>query len=203
MSYFTRVLSKRADAPSLEELTRALAEAAPGAVLSLQESDAAGWTDLLLSAPNGGPIAAVERSVVADGSLGADEIEEFLDELEEGKPASSAAWVADYLKSVRTIYAFEHPEGADDDTGFEALQALRANIFGAGEAILQADGEGFTNEDGYQVVWQFEEDVEGPWWMAVLKNGDWSTFQMELGDADHRQAFLDGRIPAGVEIGEA
>lgn len=203
MSYFTRVLSKRADAPTFEELSRALAEAAPGAILSLDGDDDGLWTDLLLSAPDGGPIAAVERSLVADGSLGADEIEEFLDELDEERPASGAAWAAEYLKTVRTIFAFQHLEGADDDTGFEALQALRAHIFGLGEAILQADGEGFTNEDGYQIVWQFDEDVEGPWWMAVLQNDAWTTFQMELGDADQRLAFLDGRVPAGVQTGEA
>jgi hypothetical protein len=203
MSYYTRVLSKRADVPSFDELSRALAEAAQGGTLSEEESEGGVWTSLLLSGPDGAPVATLDRSAVDGDSIGADEISEFLDELADCKPASGAAWVAAYLKSVKTVYAFQHLAESDEDAGFEALQALRAHVFGKGDAILQADGEGFTNEDGYLIVWQFDEDVEGSWWMAVLQNDKWTTFQMDLGDADHRQAFQEGRIPAGAHIGEA
>ena len=34
--------------------------------------------------------------------------------------------------------------------------------------ILQADGEGLSNEDGYHNLWQFPEDAAGAWNMAVL-----------------------------------
>jgi hypothetical protein len=203
MGYFTRVLSKRADVPSFDDLSRALVESAQGATLSEEESEDGVWTSLILSAPDGKPIAALDRSPVVEDSLGADEIAEFLDQLAECKPASGAAWVAEYLKSVKTIYAFEHLAGSDEDAGFEALQTLRAHLFEMDDAILQADGEGFTNEDGYSIVWQFDEDVEGPWWAAVLQNGEWTTFQMELGDAEQRQAFQEGSIPAGAHLGEA
>jgi hypothetical protein len=203
MGYYTRVLSKRADVPSFDDLSRALAEVAPGATLSEEESEAGVWTSLLLSAPDGAPIAVLDRNPVVGGSLGGDEVAEFFEELADCKPASGAAWVADYLKSVKTVYAFQHLSGSDEDAGFEALQALKAHIHDMGDAILQADGEGFANEDGYHVVWQFSEGVDGPWWMAVLQNGEWQTFQMELGDAAHRQAFQEGRIPSGVQIGKA
>jgi hypothetical protein len=42
-----------------------------------------------------------------------------------------------------------------------------------GDAIIQADGEGFTNEDGYHIVWQFSDSVSGPWNMGVLQDGVW------------------------------
>jgi hypothetical protein len=203
MGYYTRVLSKRADAPGFDELSRAVAEAAKGATLSEEESEGGVWTSLLLSAPDGDPIAVLDRNPVDGDSLGAEEIAEFFEELAGCKPASGAAWVSEYLKSVKTVYAFQHLSGADEDAGFEALQSLRAHIFEKGDAILQADGEGFTNEDGYQIVWQFGETVDGPWWMAVLENGEWKTFQMDLGDAEHRKAFQEGRIPAGAHLGEA
>jgi len=203
MGYYTRVLSKHADVPDFEELAAALLTDAIGASLSLEDSDDGVWTSLLLSTPDGAPIAYVERSAVVDDEDGADEIDEFLDELEDCRPVDGAAWVADYLRSVKVVYAFQHLDGADDDEGFEALQALRAHIFDRTAGILQADGEGFTNEDGYQVVWQFADDVEGSWWMALLQNGEWVTFQMELGDPDHRAAFQEGRVPSGACVGKA
>jgi len=43
--------------------------------------------------------------------------------------------------------------------------------------------------------------VSGPWWMAVLRDGAWVRFQMELGDARQREAFRAGRVPDGVKIG--
>jgi len=55
--------------------------------------------------------------------------------------------------------------------------------------------EGFTNEDGYQIVWQFSDSVSGPWNMGVLQDGIWHHFEMDLGDPDHRVAFLKGRVP--------
>jgi hypothetical protein len=38
--------------------------------------------------------------------------------------------------------------------------------------------------------------------MAVLKDGRWIKFEMDLGDPDHRAAFLAGEMPAGVEAVE-
>ena len=63
-----------------------------------------------------------------------------------------------------------------------------------GDAILQADGEGFTNEEGYHIVWQFSDSVSGPCNMGVLQDGVWRHFSMDLGDPDHRAAFLRGSV---------
>jgi hypothetical protein len=42
--------------------------------------------------------------------------------------------------------------------------------------------------------------VQGSWWMAVLEQGQWRHFEMDLGDRQHRAAFLQGQIPAGVNL---
>ena len=66
---------------------------------------------------------------------------------------------------------------------------------------MQADGEGFTNEDGYHILWQFGEEVEGPLKMAVLgEDGRWTEFEMDLGDRRQRAAFLAGQVPDGVRL---
>lgn len=203
MGYYTRVLSQRADVPDFEELAAALLMDGIAASLSVGDSDDGVWTSLLLSKPDGAPIAFLERCMVAEGDIGADEVDELLDTLEGCKPVDGAGWVANYLTSIKAIYAFEHLEGADDEDGHAALQALRAHVFDKAAGILQADSEGFSNEDGYQVVWQFDEAVEGSWWMALRQNGDWITFQMELGDPAHRAAFQEGRVPPGAFVGKA
>ena len=75
------------------------------------------------------------------------------------------------------------------------LHALRSALWERGDAIIQADGEGFTNEEGYHIVWQFADAVSGPWKMGVLQDGVWQHFTMDLGDPDHRAAFLKGAVP--------
>jgi hypothetical protein len=34
--------------------------------------------------------------------------------------------------------------------------------------------------------------------MAVLQEGSWHHFDMDLGDPDHREAFLNGEVPPDV-----
>jgi hypothetical protein len=198
MGYYTRVLSKRADCPTVEELTIALRAERDDVDLRCHEGTELEWESLELAHRDGDAIAEIERNVVESGTLGAAEIAEFLEELGEGKPASAAEWLSTYLKDVKVIYAFRHLSGADHGNGDDALHLVSHAIWERGDAILQADGEGYTNEEGYHILWQFSDDVSGAWWMAVLQNGEWMSFEMQLGDGEHRKAFLDGRIPKGV-----
>jgi hypothetical protein len=96
---------------------------------------------------------------------------------------------------VKTIYAFQHLQGSETEEGSNALHGLRSALWERGDAIIQADGEGFTNEDGYHIIWQFSDSVSGPWKMGVLQDGVWRHFSMDLGDPDHRNAFLKGTVP--------
>ncbi len=195
MPYYTRVLSKQVDCPSHEELVESLAAEHPDVILSIDAGDASAWDSLVLSHPGGDEIAVIERNLVTADSLAADEIAEFVEEVGECRPVSAVPWLVSFLSSVRVIYAFQHLAGVDHDRGDEALRAVSGSIWSRGDAILQADGEGFSNEDGYHIVWQFAADVSGPWWMAVLLDGKWVPFQMDLGREDHREAFRDGRVP--------
>ncbi len=64
--------------------------------------------------------------------------------------------------------------------------------------ILQADGEGFSDEDGFTIVWQFGERVTGHWNMGILKDGSWLHFEMDLGNEQQREAFMRGELPQGA-----
>jgi hypothetical protein len=195
MGYYTRVLSKQEEFPTLDELAQFIHAEHPYYKLTIEDGTREEWESLLLSGNDGVEVAVIERNPVADGSVGQDQIADFLEETRDCKPESGAQWLADYLAEVKTAYAFQHLQGSQTEGGGNVLHALRSAIWERGDAIIQADGEGFTNEEGYHIVWQFSDSVSGPWNMGVYKDGLWHHFKMDLGDPDHRAAFLEGEVP--------
>lgn len=195
MGYYTRVLSKDEEFPPFEELAEFIRAEHPEYKLVIEDEGEQGWETVLLAENDGVEVAVIERNSVSDGSTGQDEIADFIEETRDCKPESGVEWLEEYLRSVKTIYAFQHLQGAETEEGGAALHALRSALWERGDAIIQADSEGFTNEDGYHIVWQFSDSVSGPWKMAILQDGLWHHFTMDLGDPDHRAAFLEGEVP--------
>ncbi len=198
MAYYTRVLSKDEEFPAFEGLATLVSADHPDYKLTVEEGTEEEWETLLLSSLDDVEVALVERAPVFDGSNGQDQIADLLEDLEDCKPTSGVQWLEDYLDSVKTVYAFQHLQGSELADGGNALHGLRSALWERGEAIIQADGEGFTNEEGYHIVWQFSDSVSGPWNMGVLKDGAWHHFKMDLGDPDHRAAFRKGEVPADL-----
>lgn len=83
-----------------------------------------------------------------------------------------------------------------EDENFQIVGNIKSTIWSKVGGILQADNEGFSNEDGYHILWQFSDDVSGEWNMAV-KNffGKWTNFTMDLGDLKQREEFWAGNVP--------
>lgn len=198
MAYYTRVLSKDEEFPSFDELAQLIGAEHSGCKLTIEEGTEEEWETLLLSTVDEVEVALIERNPVFDGSTGQDQVADFLEDIQDCKPESGVAWLQEYLSSVKTIYAFQHLQGADTEDGGNALHALRSALWERGDAILQADHEGFTNEEGYHIIWQFSDSVSGPWNMGVFQDGTWYHFKMDLGDPDHRAAFLDGEMPGDL-----
>jgi hypothetical protein len=204
VGYYTRVLSKYEDFPSFEELAQVVQAEHPSFKLSIEEGTEDGWESLLLSGEGELEVAVLERKPVSDGSLGQDEIAEFIEEARDCKPQNGVEWLNGFLAEVKTVYSFQHLAGAETEEGLAALHGLRTFLWQRGESIIQADMEGFTNEDGYHIVWQFSDSVSGAWNMAVLQDGTWHHFQMDLGDPDQREAFFRNEVPpdaASVQLG--
>jgi hypothetical protein len=170
----------------------------PDFKLTIESGDEEEWESLLLSGNDEVEVAVIERNPVYDGSTGQDEIADFIEDTQDCKPESGVQWLHEYLASVKTIYAFQHLQGADTVEGGEALHALRTALWERGDAIIQADDEGFTNEEGYHIVWQFSDSVSGPWNMGIYQDDLWHHFKMDLGDPDHRAAFLSGEVPSDL-----
>jgi len=203
MGYYIRVLSKSSVPIPVSQLRDALD--LTGTKIDVEVGEAGSWSHLRLlhddpEAPFDGVIAVIERNPVEPGSLGSGEIAEFLDEIETHKPESSRRWLRDYVLQVRVIYCFQviH-QGAEWRNGWHALHTLQEEIRETHGGIFQADYEGFSNEDGYHILWQFSGLVSGPWKMAVLgPDNQWMPFEMDLGNQKHREAFFAGKIPDGA-----
>ena len=195
MGYYIRVLGKN-DVPLSFTALRASLPVNLKVDLGNEDSDQEAWQQLILRHSEGPDIALVERNPVIPGELGADEIGEFLDEVQDAQPASAAKWLTRYFLSVTVIYSFQLLSGTNVKDGWSAVHVLRSYIWNQVGGILQADAEGFSNEEGRHILWQFSEGVEGKWNVAVLDPDEkWVAFTMELGNLEHRRAFLDGRVP--------
>ncbi len=200
MGYYIRVLATDATPITVDELLPCL-PVTPAVELTVDAGNPAVWSQLVLRHVSGQEIAVIAKDDVVAGQLGADEIAEFIEEISDAQPASAARWLAQYLPRVKTIYAFQLLNGTDVDDGWSAVHALQWRIWAKRGGILQADGEGFSNEDGHSILWQFADHVEGQWNVAVLDGaGQWTAFEMNLGNREQRAIFLVGQIPDGVKL---
>lgn len=196
MSYYIRVLTPETTPASLLLLQKA-AEVHRATLAG--DLDALAWEQVVVANEASEVVCTVERNAVSIGSLAEEEIEEFRAEIAGCLPTSGASWLQAYLATVRTIYAFQLLDGTYSANGWEILDSIKAAVLNSVGGISQADNEGFSNEEGYQVLWQFSDDVSGDWWMAVLNDGHWQKFKMDLGNEMHRLAFKNGDIPDEAE----
>ena len=83
MGYFTRILSKDEEFPSYEDLVQVLQEQHPLFKLVIEEGNEEEWETLLLASRDDVEVALIERNPVFDGSIGQDEIAEFIEDTQE------------------------------------------------------------------------------------------------------------------------
>jgi hypothetical protein len=165
-----RLFSKSADRISVDGLWLDLAGGSRRNIV-VTRGTPEHWDCILVADGDQKYLCEIERNRRGADTIFDEELAEFLDTLGSALPRSGAEWVADYLRSAQTIYAARYLEAAfelaeDDHPGpADILWAIEKKLGG----ILQADGEGFTNEEGYTVVWDFKDDANGPWWVAVRK----------------------------------
>ena len=177
MGYYTRVLTQHPYCIHFNDLVAHIDREGWRAEFVIEDGTPTNWEQLALSHTGGDEIAIIERNSVENSGLGAEEIDEFISEIQACKPKSAAAWLIEYLRSVKTIYSFQHLHGATHSNGDQILRSI-SNLI---------------------ILWQFPDDVTGAWWMAVLENGHWISFEMDLGSKEQREAFLAGGIPSRAE----
>lgn len=195
MSYDIRLFSQSTHAVSVLQLQSALDDCR----FEVLDGDDAVWTQLLVTSLHGDDICIVDR---ASRRLMTRELAQLRDDLDACSPRSAALWANIYISSARVLYGCRYlsfgssPMFASVPGGVMwAIQSI------AGSGIIHAEGQGFSNEDGYQITWEFSDRVDGPRQMAVLgAGGRWEPFEMDLADDQQRAAFRAGSRPPGVEL---
>jgi hypothetical protein len=197
MAYYIRILGLEDVDIHLDELSAALKVAGLEAAFQLGEfCEPRKWSMLEVRAVNGARLAQVERNLVVPGKLAYQELDEFRGLIRAHQPLSAVNWLDQYFDRVKVIYAFRVMEAALMDDNFEIVSVLKTAIWGRTGGVMQTDDEGFTNDEGFHILWQFPDEVTGDKYCAVLdEQGLWQRFRMDLGDTFQRMAFWAGEVP--------
>ena len=197
MGYFIRVLGLNDIDIHLDELSAALKTAGLKAAFQLGEScEPRKWSMLEVRAEHGTRLIQIERNRVVPGKLAQQELDEFREIIREHQPLSAVQWLDNYIGRINVVYAFRILDAALLDDNFEIVSVVKTEIWGRTGGLLQNDQEGFSNDNGDHILWQFPDDVTGDKYCAVLDDkGSWQRFRMDLGDPFQRMAFWAGEVP--------
>jgi len=125
----------------------------------------------------------------------------ILSSLDDKRPVNAVKWVKKYLKKVKIVYAFIPVMDYEKDYNWTIFSELFIEVKAALGGIVQIKDEGFTNESGDIVVWEYPDSATGIQTMAVRKfPGIWKRFDMNLASIDQRKKFLSGKVPYKVSI---
>ena len=194
MGEYARVITKSMNKIDIENLKKAVEEDMKIEIIGNSEEN---WEKIILKRNDYNQIVTeiVEVKNIEEEKAA------LLEGLTNSEPRNSAEWTSSYIKEAKKIYRFELFEGAEDQYGWYSFEALREALWESSGGIMQNDGEGYRNEEGFFIVWQFEYEVEGPYEAAILDEyGKWLCFEMELSDKTHEQQFKAGKLPKGLEI---
>ncbi len=197
MGYYIRVLGTSNPNIHIDELINALTNNGLTAKFDIDPTETTdNWTVIGVTNADGDDLMQIERNPVIDGELWKEELEEFREDIKNYKPTSAVKWLDKYFDKVKVIYAFQILNTVDSDDEWNIVDCVKATILEKTGGILQADKEGFSNEKGYHILWQFSDEVEGEFDMAI-KNffGNWTNFRMDLGDPKQREEFWKGKVP--------
>ena len=122
-------MSKQDESPSFDELAQFIRAEHPEFKLAVEEGTEEEWEALLLAGVDEVEVALLERNPVFDGSMGQDDISDFLEDRHDCKPETGVEWLEEYLAEVRTIYAFQHLQGSDTEDGGNALQCVAVGLW--------------------------------------------------------------------------
>jgi hypothetical protein len=198
MGYYIRVLGTSNPHVHLNELVDGLTSECLIAKFELDPRESQEtWTVLNVLNEKGDELIRISRNSIGDDDgLMNEELEEFREEILGCKPDSAVKWLDNYFDKIKVIYAFQLLSAASKEENIPIVNCLKLIIWKKVGGILQADDEGFSNEKGSHILWQFSDNATGEWIMAV-KNflGKWKNFAMDLGDPHQREEFWAGQVP--------
>ena len=102
MPYYLRLFSSAEKRITFDQFCECLPK---GFSAKIEKGRPEEWEEVLVLKPNGEGACTFE---VADQDLLADEIAEFIDQLQALEPRNAAEWASDYLRSTKTLIACQN-----------------------------------------------------------------------------------------------
>jgi hypothetical protein len=191
MSYYVRLLTPSLKVVPFTDLMLDVES------VKLASGMADAWERIEIRNPEGSIISILERIVVTPGTRAEAVLAELKASAEHAYPASARAWVKSYLSRVKTVYSFELLTDNINQNSWPFLGRVQNLLKDALSGIIQADNEGFFNENGDYILWQMFEGATGTVPAAVLnENGEWTRFELRLKDERAVEQFKQGIVPA-------
>jgi hypothetical protein len=155
------------------------------------------WEKIEISRPDGALLAAVERYPLSPDNRAESEIAIVKDALQGSYPLNAREWLKTYLSGTRAVYVFRLQAESYASADWPLLGRVQNLLKDRLGGIIQADKEGFYNEDGNYILWQMYDGAAGSVPAAVLtEKGEWAAFQLRLNDAAAVDCFKQGLPPA-------
>jgi hypothetical protein len=154
------------------------------------------WDKIEISGPEGDVISLLERYTLAGGGPAEDEMNSVKEALQEGFPLNAREWVRKYLTGTRVIYAFRLQAEQITPRGWPVLGRVQNTLKDRLSGIIQADQEGFYNEEGDYILWQMYDGATGTIPAAALnEQGEWTSYQLRLNEPQAVEDFKNGVVP--------
>lgn len=162
-------------------------------LVSGQEPD---WYKIEISQPDGTLISVLDKYPLSSGSQAESEMKIVKESLQDCYPLSAREWLKNYLTRARVIYTFRLQAENITSPGWPLLGKIQNLLKDTLGGIIQADNEGFYNEEGDYILWQMYEGATGTIPAAALnEKGEWIPYQLRLNDARAVEGFKQGLLP--------
>lgn len=201
VAYSFRILGKVNPNITVSDIHEKLADESLQATFHIQRGVADNWEQIIFKSQRGTDLVLIEKTDIQPGAHGEEQMQAFKDAVYGDKPDNAAAWLINYFDQIKVIYTFEivSPEIGEENY-WDVVTELKMLFWDTTQGIFQADHEGFSNEDGFLILWHFDEHAKGPRHVGTLdENGEWVNYEIELDNPQHRSDFLAGKLPDNLE----
>jgi hypothetical protein len=154
------------------------------------------WERIEIYSSSDNLLSTLERDIIEPGSVGEATLKELTRKIQDKYPVKTRQWLKNYFTTVKAIYTFNiFPDRMTKKT-WPILGGVQNFLKQSLNGIIQADNEGFYNEDGDYILWQMYDGTTGNIQAANLtENGEWITFSLRLDDEKAVDSFKQGVIP--------
>jgi hypothetical protein len=196
MSYYVRLLVKLDKVIPFSEIKN------QGKWIKLVSGKDMLWDRIEIREPEDSLVCILERHYLAPGRIAETPIPALKESLRGSFPLNAGEWIRDYFSDVKTIYTFQVFPESITGKGWQVLGRIQSLLHDWLVGIIQADREGYYNENGDFILWQMYEGASGAIQAATLdEKGRWISYRLSLNHPQAVARFKEGLPPARGFLG--